>query len=76
MTEVNANKVELRIDTIDLHQGLRENMVKFDEKIKTATDKMLDDIGSRFCQCCFFGHVEGQIAGEPCRYSRHTYTQN
>jgi hypothetical protein len=67
----NKLKFEVKIDPIDLHKGLREHIDEF-EKLIMAEDKGIGNIAKsiekqftyRFCQCCFFGKVEGQIYGE------------
>ena len=67
----NIHKFEIKIDPIDFHEGLREQMVEF-EKIIRSEDRGIGNLAKsiekhfayRFCQCCFFGKVEGRIMGE------------
>ena len=32
---------------------------------KKLEEKIEKDLKSRFCHCCFFGHVDVEVAGEP-----------
>lgn len=54
--EENTLKSEIKIDPLDFYEGLKDKMVakNIEKKLK-----------SRFCHCCFFGHVEGELMGEP-----------
>lgn len=71
MSEENTCKFEIKIDPINWHEGLREQMEEFENLIRSE-DKGIGNIAKhiekhymhRFCQCCFFGKVEGQIMGE------------
>jgi hypothetical protein len=64
-------KQEIKIDPLDFHVGLKDNMAEFESLIrmnnpgKNLAEKIEKDLKSRFCHCCFFGHVEGEIMGEP-----------
>lgn len=67
----NDYKFEIKIDPIDFHEGLRENMEEFKRIIRNDTPKIgelakkiEERYAYRFCQCCFFGKVEGKIMGE------------
>lgn len=68
----NENKFEIKIDPIDWHPGLREQMKGFEDLIRSETiergkrlaKKIEEHYAYRFCQCCFFGKVEGEIMGE------------
>ncbi len=69
--EENKNKFEIKIDPLDFHPGLKDEMAEFESLIrmdnpgKKLADKIKKDLNSRFCHCCFFGHVEGELMGEP-----------
>lgn len=64
-------KFEIKIDPLDLHVGLKDNMAEFESLIRmpmpgiSLAEKIKKDLNSRFCHCCFFGHVEGELMGEP-----------
>lgn len=64
-------KFEIKIDPLDLHVGLKDKMAEFESLIRMPTpnmslaEKIKKDLNSRFCHCCFFGHVEGELMGEP-----------
>ena len=64
-------KFEIKIDPLDFHVGLKDQMAEFESLIrlkmpgKNLAEKIEKDLKSRFCHCCFFGHVEGEINGEP-----------
>lgn len=66
-----TQKFEIKIDPLDLHPGLKEQMDEFESLIrmempgKSIAEKIKKDLNSRFCHCCFFGHVDGEIMGEP-----------
>jgi len=66
-----TQKFEIKIDPLDLHPGLKDQMAEFESLIrmqmpgKSLTEKIKKDLNSRFCHCCFFGHVDGEIMGEP-----------
>lgn len=67
----NNMKFEIKINPLDCYEGLREKMQEFENSIdnlKPRTDglaqKIEKHLKSRFCQCCFFGHVTGEIMGE------------
>ena len=69
--EENTLKFEIKIDPLDFHVGLKDNMTEFESLIrkestgKTLVEKIEKDLKSRFCHCCFFGHIEGELMGEP-----------
>ena len=64
-------KFEIKIDPLDFHVGLKDQMAEFESLIrlkmpgKNLAEKIEKDLKSRFCHCCFFGHVEGELMGEP-----------
>ena len=64
-------KFEIKIDPLDFHVGLKDNMAEFESLIrmkmsrKKLAEQVEKDLKSRFCHCCFFGHVEGELMGEP-----------
>lgn len=64
-------KFEIKIDPLDLHVGLKDKMAEFESLIRmpkpdiSLAEKIKKDLNSRFCHCCFFGHVEGELMGEP-----------
>ena len=66
-----TNKFEIKIDPLDLHIGLKDNMAEFESLIRmprpgaSIAEKIEKDLNSRFCHCCFFGHVECELMGEP-----------
>lgn len=76
-----TQKFEIKIDPLDLHPGLKDQMAEFESLIRMKrpgtdlTEKIEKDLKSRFCHCCFFGHVEGEIMGEPlCKEcAKHLY---
>lgn len=67
----NTQKFEIKIDPLDFHVGLKDNMAEFESLIrmenpgKRLAEKINEKLSSRFCHCCFFGHVEGELMGEP-----------
>lgn len=67
----NTCKFEIKIDPIDLHIGLKDKMAEFESLIRmprpgvSIAEKIEKDLNSRFCHCCFFGHVKGELNGEP-----------
>lgn len=67
----NTQKFEIKIDPLDFHEGLKDKMAEFESLIrmesheKTLAEEINKKLESRFCHCCFFGHVEGSIMGEP-----------
>lgn len=67
----NTRKFEIKIDPLDLHIGLKDKMAEFESLIRmtrpgvSIAEKIEKDINSRFCHCCFFGHVKGELNGEP-----------
>lgn len=69
--EENTTKFEIKIDPLDFHTGLKDKMTEFESLIrmespgKKLKEKIEKDLKSRFCHCCFFGHVEGELMGEP-----------
>lgn len=70
--EENVHKFEIKIDPIDCHEGLREQMTNFDSIVKNEVlsgvrlaEKIEKKLASRFCHCCFFGKVAGRVMGEP-----------
>ena len=71
LKDENTRKFEIKIDPLDFHVGLKDNMAEFESLIrmnnpgKNLTEKIEKDLKSRFCHCCFFGHVEGELMGEP-----------
>jgi hypothetical protein len=42
-----------------------ESLIRMNNPGKNLAEKIEKDLKSRFCHCCFFGHVEGEIMGEP-----------
>lgn len=66
-----THKIEIKIDPLDFHVGLKDRMAEFESLIriakpgKTLTENITKQLESRFCHCCFFGHVEDMLAGEP-----------
>ena len=64
-------KFEIKIEPLDFHPGLKDQMAEFESLIRMQTrgksiaEKIEKDLNSRFCHCCFFGHVEGKLMGEP-----------
>ena len=64
-------KFEIKIDPLDLHVGLKDKMAEFESLIRmkplgtSIAEKIKKDLNSRFCHCCFFGPVEGELMGEP-----------
>lgn len=69
--EENTRKFEIKIDPLDLHPGLKGKMAEFESIIRMQrpgaklAENIEKDMKSRFCHCCFFGHVEGVLMGEP-----------
>jgi len=69
--EENTQKFEIKIDPLDFHVGLKDKMAEFESLIRMPTprksiaERIKKKLNSRFCHCCFFGHVEGEIFGEP-----------
>lgn len=69
--EEHIHKYEVRIDPLDFHVGLKDNMAEFESLIRmplpgvSLAKKIEKDLNSRFCHCCFFGKVEGELYGEP-----------
>lgn len=69
--EENTCKFQIKIDPLDLHIGLKDQMAEFESLIRmkkpgtNLAEKIEKDLKSRFCHCCFFGHVECEIVGEP-----------
>lgn len=67
----NTQKFEIKIDPLDFHVGLKDKMAEFESLIrmkrpeKKLAEEIEKDLKSRFCHCCFFGHVEGELMGEP-----------
>ena len=67
----NTRKFEIKIDPLDLHVGLKDKMAEFESLIRmkplgtSIAEKIEKDLKSRFCHCCFFGHVEGELMCEP-----------
>ena len=67
----NTQKFEIKIDPLDFHVGLKDKMAEFESLIRMERPgtKLAEEINkrleSRFCHCCFFGHVEGVLMGEP-----------
>lgn len=67
----NTRKFEIKIDPLDFHVGLKEQMAEFESLLrienpgKSIAESIEKKMKSRFCHCCFFGHVEGEIMGEP-----------
>lgn len=67
----NTQKFEIKIDPLDFFVGLKDKMAEFESLIrmesheKTLAEEINKKLESRFCHCCFFGHVEGSIMGEP-----------
>lgn len=67
----NTQKFEIKIDPLDFHVGLKDKMAEFESLIRMENPgtKLAKEINkrleSRFCHCCFFGHVEGVLMGEP-----------
>lgn len=65
-----TQKFEIKIDPLDFHVGLKDKMAEFESLIRmempgTKLEKINKRLKSRFCHCCFFGHVEGELMGEP-----------
>ena len=64
-------KFEIKIDPLEYHVGLKDNMAEFESLIRmpmpgvSMAEKIKKNLNSRFCHCCFFGHVEGELMGEP-----------
>lgn len=62
---------EIKIDPLDFHVGLKDRMAEFESSIrivnpgKKLAESVEKKLKSRFCHCCFFGHVEGELMGEP-----------
>lgn len=79
--EGNTQKFEIKIDPLDFHEGLKDKMAEFESLIRMERlgTKLAEEINkrleSRFCHCCFFGHVEGVLMGEPlCKEcAKHLY---
>lgn len=72
--EENTYKYDIKIDPLDFHTGLKDKMAEFESLIRIENPgtklakKIKKKLNSRFCHCCFFGRVEGEIMGEPlCR---------
>lgn len=71
MIEENIHKYEIRLDPIDFHPGLREQIDAFQNRIKEErpgaklAKKLEEKLAKRFCHVCFFGKVEGVVMGEP-----------
>ena len=69
--EENIHKFEIKIDPLDFHVGLKDKMAEFEYLIrmnnpgKKLAENIEKKLKSRFCHCCFFGHVEGELCGEP-----------
>jgi hypothetical protein len=67
----NTCKFEIKIDPLDLHIGLKDKMAEFESLIRmtrpgvSIAEKIEKDLNSRFCHCCFFGIVKGELMGEP-----------
>ena len=67
----NTQKFKIKIDPLDFHVGLKDKMAEFETLIrierpgKKIAEEIEMDLKSRFCHCCFFGHVEGELLGEP-----------
>lgn len=67
----NELKFEIKIDPLDFHVGLKEQMAEFESFLrienpgKSIAENIEKEMKSRFCHCCFFGHVKGEIMGEP-----------
>ena len=67
----NTQKFEIKINLLDFYVGLKDQMAEFESliRMKNPGKKLAENIEkklkSRFCHCCFFGHVEGSIMGEP-----------
>ena len=65
-----TRKIKIKIDPLDFHPGLKDAMAEFESLIRmtpgeSLAKKIADQLNRRFCHCCFFGHVEGEICGEP-----------
>jgi hypothetical protein len=66
-----AQKFKIKIDPLDFHVGLKDKMAEFESSIrmdwpgKKLAEEINKRLKSRFCHCCFFGHVQGFIMGEP-----------
>lgn len=64
-------KFEIKIDSLDLYDGLKDKMSEFESLIrienpgKTLAKNIEKRLKSRFCHCCFFGNIEGELIGEP-----------
>lgn len=69
--EENTHRFEIKIDPLDFYVGLKDKMTEFESLIrmdnpgKKLAENVEKKLKSRFCHCCFFGHVEGEIMGEP-----------
>lgn len=69
MTE--KKKFKIKIDPLDFHPGLKDAMAEFESLIRienpgiSLVKRISEQLNRRFCHCCFFGHVEGEICGEP-----------
>lgn len=67
----NTRKFEVKIDPLDLYTGLKDKMSEFESLIrivnpvKTLAENIEKKLKSRFCHCCFFGTIEGELMGEP-----------
>lgn len=67
----NELKFKIEIDPLDFHVGLKEQMTEFESLLrienpgKSIAENIEKKMKSRFCYCCFFGHVKGEIMGEP-----------
>ena len=66
-----TQKFEIKIDPLDFHVGLKDKMAEFESLIrmdspgKKLAENIEKKLKSRFCHCCFFGHVEVELYGEP-----------
>ena len=66
-----TRKFEIKIDPLDLYDGLKYKMSEFESLIrivnpgKTLAENIEKELKSRFCHCCFFGTIEGELMGEP-----------
>lgn len=64
-------KYEIKIDPLDFYVGLKDQMAEFESLIRmkrpgtNLAEEIKKKLEPRFCHCCFFGHVEGSIMGEP-----------
>ena len=69
MTE--KKKFEIKIDPLDFHPGRKDAMAEFESLIRkenpviSLAKRISERLNRRFCHCCFFGHVEGELMGEP-----------